>query len=106
MKANAVIQFSNEQSSAKELEHPALRTVLAEEMWRVAFEQVPGALSGRTIEGLYSELFWHYYVFDVLPIFNTPSKEADMGGTDKKQTGYDSNASIFESLLLRSSVSP
>ncbi len=61
-----VITFDNTQEDAKYLakgNEGAVRLTLAAEMMRVAKEQVPGALEGRTVFGIQSELSLHYTAY-------------------------------------------
>lgn len=52
-------------------------------------------LKGRTIPGINSEISWHYRAY-YLGILVNHANPADLGSTDKKNSGYDSNAWIFE----------
>lgn len=52
-------------------------------------------LKGRTIPGINSEISWHYRAYN-LRIAVNHANPADLGSTDKKNSGYDSNAWIFE----------
>ena len=52
-------------------------------------------LKGRTIPGINSEISWHYRAYN-LRIAVNHANPADLGPTDKKNSGYDSNAWIFE----------
>ena len=52
-------------------------------------------LKGRTISGINSEISWHYRAYN-LRIAVNHANPADLGSTDKKNSGYDSNAWIFE----------
>jgi len=69
--------------------------MLAAEMMRVAKEQVPGALEGRTVFGIQSELALHYTAY-VLHIKRSSSTKADIGSSKPGAIGYDSNADYFE----------
>lgn len=74
-----------------------VRTVLAIEIYNTCTEQVSGSLSWRSIEGIASELFWHYK-FYVWNIFTSSAEFANIGGMQKGKPGYDSNAWIFEAM--------
>ena len=52
-------------------------------------------LKGRTIPGINSEISWHYRAYNLRIVVNH-ANPADLGSTDKKNSGYDSNAWIFE----------
>ena len=52
-------------------------------------------LKGRTIGGINSEISWHYRAY-YLGILGSNANPADLGSTDKKNSGYDSNAWLFE----------
>ena len=52
-------------------------------------------LKGRTIPGINSEISWHYRAYNLRILVNH-ANPADLGSTDKKNSGYDSNAWIFE----------
>lgn len=52
-------------------------------------------LKGRTIPGINSEISWHYRAYNLRIAVNY-ANPADLGSTDKKNSGYDSNAWIFE----------
>ena len=61
-----VITFDNTQEDAKYLAKRNggdVRLMLAAEMMRVAKEQVPGALEGRTVFGIQAELALHYTAY-------------------------------------------
>ncbi len=93
-----VITFDNTQEDAKYLakgNEGAVRLTLAAEMMRVAKEQVPGALEGRTVFGIQSELALHYTAY-VLHIKRSSSTKADIGSSKPGAIGYDSNADYFE----------
>ena len=93
-----VITFDNTQEDAKYLakgNEGAVRLTLAAEMMRVAKEQVPGALEGRTVFGIQSELSLHYTAY-VLHIKRSSSTKADIGSSKPGAIGYDSNADYFE----------
>ena len=93
-----VITFDNTQEDAKYLakgNEGAVRLTLAAEMMRVAKEQVPGALEGRTVFGIQSELSLHYTAY-VLHIKRSSSTVADLGSSKPGAIGYDSNADYFE----------
>jgi len=86
-----VITFDNTQEDAKYLAKRNggdVRLTLAAEMMRVAKEQVPGALEGRTVFGIQSELALH--------IKRSSSTKADIGSSKPGAIGYDSNADYFE----------
>lgn len=72
-----------------------MRLTLAAEMMRVAKEQVPGALEGRTVFGIQAELALHYTAY-VLHIKRSSSTKADIGSSKPGAIGYDSNADYFE----------
>ena len=93
-----VITFDNTQEDAKYLAKRNggdVRLMLAAEMMRVAKEQVPGALEGRTVFGIQSELALHYTAY-VLHIKRSSSTKADIGSSKPGAIGYDSNADYFE----------
>ena len=93
-----VITFDNTQEDAKYLakgNEGAVRLTLAAEMMRVAKEQVPGALEGRTVFGIQAELALHYTAY-VLHIKRSSSTKADIGSSKPGAIGYDSNADYFE----------
>ena len=93
-----VITFDNTQEDAKYLAKRNggdVRLTLAAEMMRVAKEQVPGALEGRTVFGIQSELSLHYTAY-VLHIKRSSSTKADIGSSKPGAIGYDSNADYFE----------
>ena len=93
-----VITFDNTQEDAKYLAKRNggdVRLTLAAEMMRVAKEQVPGALEGRTVFGIQSELALHYTAY-VLHIKRSSSTKADIGSSKPGAIGYDSNADYFE----------
>ena len=93
-----VITFDNTQEDAKYLAKRNggdVRLTLAAEMMRVAKEQVPGALEGRTVFGIQSELSLHYTAY-VLHIKRSSSTVADLGSSKPGARGYDSNADYFE----------
>ena len=93
-----VITFDNTQEDAKYLAKRNggdVRLTLAAEMMRVAKEQVPGALEGRTVFGIQSELSLHYTAY-VLHIKRSSSTVADLGSSKPGAIGYDSNADYFE----------
>ena len=50
---------------------------------------------GRSIAGINSEISWHYRAYS-LGILANRANPADLGSTDKKNSGYDSNAWLFE----------
>ena len=52
-------------------------------------------LKGRIIPGINSEISWHYRAYNLRILVNH-ANPADLGSTDKKNSGYDSNARIFE----------
>ena len=52
-------------------------------------------LKGTTIPGINSEISWHYRAYNLRILVNH-ANPADLGSTDKKNSGYDSNAWIFE----------
>ena len=93
-----VISLDNRQKNAKYLakgNEGAVRLTLAAEMMRVAKEQVPGALEGRTVFGIQTELALHYTAY-VLHIKRSSSTKADIGSSKPGAIGYDSNADYFE----------
>ena len=93
-----VITFDNTQEDAKYLAKRNggdVRLMLAAEMMRVAKEQVPGALEGRTVFGIQSELALHYTAY-VLHIKRSSSTKADIGSSKPGAIGYDRNADYFE----------
>ena len=93
-----VITFDNTQEDAKYLAKRNggdVRLTLAAEMMRVAKEQVPGALEGRTVFGIQAELALHYTAY-VLHIKRSSSTKADIGSSKPGAIGYDSNADYFE----------
>ena len=93
-----VITFDNTQEDAKYLAKRNggdVRLMLAAEMMRVAKEQVPGALEGRTVFGIQTELALHYTAY-VLHIKRSSSTKADIGSSKPGAIGYDSNADYFE----------
>ena len=93
-----VITFDNTQEDAKYLakgNEGAVRLTLAAEMMRVAKEQVPGALEGRTVFGIHYDLSLHYTAY-VLHIKRSSSTKADIGSSKPGAIGYDSNADYFE----------
>ena len=93
-----VITFDNTQEDAKYLAKRNggdVRLTLTAEMMRVAKEQVPGALEGRTVFGIQAELALHYTAY-VLHIKRSSSTKADIGSSKPGAIGYDSNADYFE----------
>ncbi|MFR2931554.1 MAG: RHS repeat-associated core domain-containing protein [Oscillospiraceae bacterium] len=93
-----VITFDNTQEDAKYLAKRNggdVRLMLAAEMMHVAKEQVPGALEGRTVFGIQTELALHYTAY-VLHIKRSSSTKADIGSSKPGAIGYDSNADYFE----------
>ena len=93
-----VITFDNTQEDAKYLAKRNggdVRLMLAAEMMRVAKEQVPGALEGRTVFGIQAELALHYTAY-VLHIKRSSSTKADIGSSKPGAIEYDSNADYFE----------
>lgn len=95
VKSNGVLTYDNKsQSDLALIGDKAVSIALAKAMYKTATEQVAGALSGRTIEGIARELRVHYKASCLLPIDNLLI--TDMGGLDESMPGYDYNAKVFE----------
>ncbi len=92
-----IVKFDNSNKTNREnaywLFTDEISEALAQEILRVASENVPGALSGRTVKGIAREIRWH------CPpglIGIGPTIIADIGGMDKSKDSYDYNAKVFE----------
>lgn len=95
VKSNGVLTYDNKsQSDLALIGDKSISIALAKTMYKTATEKVPGALSGRTIEGIARELRAHYKASCLLPIDNLLI--TDMGGLDESMPGYDYNAKVFE----------
>ena len=88
---DGAIAFDNTQDNSHYLKNKTVREKLAEEMYNSCVNSVEESLSKRTIEGISSELYWHYKFS-----FTKPGETANIGGRGKDVLGKDSNAWIFE----------
>lgn len=93
---DGAVSFDNTQSSAAHLKIKLLRNELANDMYDKCKDKVDGSLSKRTINGISSELKWHYNFS-----FTGPGKIANIGGQGKENPGRDKNAWIFEIISWR-----
>ena len=91
-----VIFFDNSKHAHGMVGDYNISIALANEMYCAATNQVGGALSGRTTEGIARELRMHYRVSAILPIKKVTV--ADIGGMEKSRSDYDYNAKMFENL--------
>ena len=95
VKSDGVLIYDNKsQSDLALIADKSIGIAVAKSMYETATEQVPGALSGRTIEGIARELRAHYRASRLVPIDKLLI--TDMGGLDESMPGYDYNAKIFE----------
>ena len=95
VKSDGVLIYDNKsQSDLALIADKSIGIAVAKSMYETATEQVPGALSERTIEGIARELRAHYRASRLVPIDKLLI--ADMGGLDESMPGYDYNAKMFE----------
>lgn len=86
------ISYDSRKNEGGELGDKAISTALAKEMYSTATNQVNGALSGRTIDGIAKELRRHTQ----FAFLGEKIGVADIGGLDKNKPDYDYNARMFE----------
>lgn len=89
--------IDNSQRDDLLLNDDKISLAIADEILAAATEQVDGAMSGRTREGVAREIRFHCKYG-----FLTKSEKitiADMGGTDKSRTDYDYNAKGLENFF-------
>ena len=72
---------------------------LAKAMYYAAKELSPDNLSGRTIDGINTELQLHWAAYK-LKIKKENARKADIGGIINNRNDYDSNAWLFEGIQL------
>lgn len=93
--SEGIVSFDNSQEMATCLKNKEIRLTLAKEMIRVAREQIPEALEGRTAKGVAFELYAHYLGKENgIKIGHTNTTE--IGSNVIGAIGYDSNADWFE----------
>ena len=88
---DGAITFDNTQADAYLLKIKKIRNKLAEEMYNNCTNSVDNSLANRTVEGISSELLWHYR-FRI----TGPGQTANIGGRGSDVPGKDTNAWIFE----------
>jgi hypothetical protein len=95
------IRFSFSENPYQQVVRYKFEKTLASTMLRLARKLNGNFLKGRTESGIYRELKWHYGVhLTKIPILRDHANPADIGALSKKNLGYDSNAFLFEYLLL------
>lgn len=95
---SGIVSFDNSQQSAQILLYENnydIELFLAAEMLRVAREQIPGALNGRTYYGVAFELTSHYAGY-ALGVKLGHTNSTEIGSNDINSIGYDNNADLFE----------
>ena len=98
--AKGALAFDNRQPGARVCANHRISRLLAAEMARTARARVPGALAGRTEQGLARELRAHFQAYRMF-LLRSRSAVSDMGALDPAAPDYDKNAAIFERSLYR-----
>jgi hypothetical protein len=88
---DGAISFDNTQADAYLLKIKEIRNELAVEMYNNCTNSVENSLANRTVEGISSELLWHYRLR-----ITGPGQTANIGGRGSDVPGKDTNAWIFE----------
>ena len=93
--SNGAVAFDNAQAGAQCCKNRRISRAVGAEMARLAGEQVPGALGGRSPRGLGLELWVHYWFYR-LRILRVHTRVTDLGSLDPAHPGYDTNGFVFE----------
>lgn len=100
IKQDGRIRFYFSENPYQQVVRYKFEKTLASTMLRLARKLNGNFLKGRTESGIYRELKWHYGVYlTKIPILRDHANPADIGALSKG-LGYDSNAFLFEYLLL------